>query len=124
VARRFWTPRWLALHVLALAAVVVFARLGWWQIRRAGEGNALSYGYALEWPVFAAFTVFVWYRIVRDSIEPPPANPPKPRAALPVPTLPPRPGAPAPTEEDDPALAAYNRYLAELNRPTVPPSDG
>ena len=115
VSRRFLSPRWLALHAVALAAVVVFCRLGWWQIRRAGEGNPLSYGYALEWPVFAAFTIFVWYRIVRDSVEPP-AEPPRRATPLPLPTLPERPAAPAVTDQDDPVLAAYNRYLRELNR--------
>jgi DNA-binding transcriptional regulator of glucitol operon len=113
VHRRFFSPRWLVLHVLALAAVVVFCRLGWWQIGRAGDGNALSYGYALEWPVFAAFTVFVWYRIVRDAVQAPAPHAPT-RTSAALPTLPPRPQAPP--DDDDPVLTAYNRYLAELNR--------
>jgi DNA-binding transcriptional regulator of glucitol operon len=114
VLRKFLTPRWLALHLLVVVLVVVFCRLGWWQARRAGEGNALSVGYALEWPVFAAFTVFVWYRTVRDTLRPPPdaATPAAPAYALPV--LPARPAAPAVGEDEDPELAAYNRYLASL----------
>jgi DNA-binding transcriptional regulator of glucitol operon len=104
----------VALHVLVLALVVAFLRLGWWQVRRAGQGNPLSYGYALEWPVFAGFTVFVWYRSMRDSVEPPPAAPKRAAERFPVPTLPRRPEVA--TGEDDPALAAYNRYLEELAR--------
>jgi DNA-binding transcriptional regulator of glucitol operon len=100
-----------------LAMVALFLRLGWWQVRRAGDGNALSYGYALEWPVFAAFTVFVWYRIMRDSVQPPDRTPaPRERtgtAAFTVPTLPQRP-ATVP-EPEDPVLAAYNEYLRRLN---------
>jgi DNA-binding transcriptional regulator of glucitol operon len=101
----------VALHVLMLVLVVVFLRLGWWQVRRAGEGNVLSYGYAAEWPVFAAFTVFVWYRIMRDSVRVPAPRPERPTYTLP--TLPERPATVA--EEDDPALAAYNDYLRQLH---------
>jgi DNA-binding transcriptional regulator of glucitol operon len=142
VHRRFASPRWVAPHVLVLALVAAFLRLGWWQLRRAGQGNPLSFGYALEWPVFAAFTVFVWYRAMRDSIEPPAAGADRPGAdpatperatpgragsgrsgserggapAFPLPTLPPRPQVAAGQDEDDPVLAAYNRYLDELAR--------
>jgi hypothetical protein len=123
VPRKFLAPRWLAFHLLTLVLVAVFCRLGWWQIRRAGQGNPLSFGYALEWPVFAAFTLFVWYRTVRDTVRPPgrpgpgaadPAPGGVPAAPAGLPVLPARP-APAPVREDeDPQLAAYNRYLAAL----------
>jgi DNA-binding transcriptional regulator of glucitol operon len=113
VRRRFTSPRWLALHALVLVLVAVFLALGWWQVRRAGEGNVLSYGYAVEWPVFAAFTIFVWYRVMRDSVQTPPERRSRPRFA--VPTLPERPVRPADPADDDPALAAYNEYLKRLN---------
>ncbi len=135
--RRFLSPRWLAFHLLVLVLVAVFCALGWWQLRRAAEGNALSFGYALEWPAFAAFTVFVWYRTVRDTVRPPlakphaeqhadphagphagpPTEPPAGRsqeAAFTVPVLPARPAPAAVPEDEDPELAAYNRYLASL----------
>jgi len=92
-------------------------------VRRAGEGNALSFGYALEWPVFAAFTLFVWYRTVHDAVRPPHAGtttvpaaaaPAPEPAAFAVPVLPAHPAAPAVREDEDPELAAYNRYLAAL----------
>lgn len=111
--RRFASPRWLALHALALAMVAVFVRLGWWQLRRAGQGNALSWGYAVEWPVFAAFTVFVWYRIMRDSVQAPPPATREP-ATFRVPTLPARPAA-AGEPDDDAELRAYNQYLKSLH---------
>jgi hypothetical protein len=50
--------------VLLVAAFLV---LGWWQIGRARGGNALSFGYAVEWPAFAIFVVFVWYREIRNE---------------------------------------------------------
>jgi hypothetical protein len=60
-----WTPAWIFRHVLALVLAGGFLLLGWWQYNRATGGNALSWGYALEWPVFAAFVVFVWFREVQ-----------------------------------------------------------
>jgi hypothetical protein len=105
----FWTPRWLLRSALAVALVVAFLWLGWWQVGRAAHGNLLSYGYAIEWPVFAGFVGFVWYREFRRE-----------RGTRPEPTPPPlRSTRPAPAtdaahEADDPQLAAYNRYLAWL----------
>jgi hypothetical protein len=135
VLRRFLSPRWLAFHLLVLVLAAAFLGLGWWQLRRATGGNALSWGYALQWPVFAGFTVFVWYRTLRDTARPPgsrrdqgsrsgsgerpggsDARPAGRRPAFPVPTLParPAPAVVAEDEDEDPELAAYNRYLAAL----------
>jgi DNA-binding transcriptional regulator of glucitol operon len=114
VLRRFCSPRWLAFHLLVLVLVATFCALGWWQVRRAGEGNALSFGYALEWPAFAAFTVFVWYRTLRDTVRPPAAEQPAAPPAYAMPVLPAHPAPPAVPEDEDPELAAYNRYLAAL----------
>lgn len=44
--------------------------LGWWQIGRAIGGNALSFGYAIEWPVFALFVIFIWLHEVRAARHP------------------------------------------------------
>jgi DNA-binding transcriptional regulator of glucitol operon len=133
VLRRFLSPRWLAFHLLVLVLAAAFLGLGWWQLRRAAGGNALSWGYALQWPVFAGFTIFVWYRTLRDAVRPPgsghqdgrPRGSDRPDGAsaaqaagrnpeLPVPDLPARPTPAAVAEDEDPELAAYNRYLAAL----------
>lgn len=58
--------------VILTAACLV---LGWWQIDRARGGNALSFGYAIEWPAFAIFVVFVWYREIRNQRAGTPAKP-------------------------------------------------
>src|SRR5436305_3916723 len=76
--RRFLTPRWLLRHAIALVLVVGCLALGWWQLDRARGGNALSYGYAVEWPVFALFVVFVWSREVRAERHGGYAPPPPP----------------------------------------------
>jgi hypothetical protein len=112
--RRLLTPRWLAAHALALLAVAGCLAMGWWQLRRAAGGNALSIGYSVEWPLFAAFAAFMWWREVRAALrgpdQPDPATPPPIRAAPPRR----RPAAADPPEPPDDELAAYNRYLAWL----------
>ncbi|MET7469965.1 hypothetical protein ACFYON_19080 [Micromonospora sp. NPDC005686] len=145
---RLWTPAWIVRHVAMVVLVVAFLALGWWQVTRAAGGNALSFGYAIEWPVFAAFVVFVWWREVRQTLraadpasdDPAPSDGPAPSddrppsvtaGAVPV-------GAPAvrrpvrvvrvpaaPADgADDAELAAYNRYLSWLNaNPGARPGD-
>ena len=108
-----WTPGWLLRHAVAIALITAFLALGWWQLGRAAAGNVLSYAYAVEWPVFAGFVAFVWYKEVRraraartgdrPSTAPPPLRSTRPTRA-----------GPAYDDADDQELAAYNRYLAWL----------
>ncbi|WP_205864106.1 hypothetical protein [Planosporangium mesophilum] len=113
-----------------LVLVSVCLAAGWWQIDRARGGNTLSFGYALEWPLFAAFIVFVWYKEVRAELrkgEPEPD--PEPTEAVPadlaalpgyIPfdaTVPARATPARPqlgADDGDPDLVAYNRYLEWL----------
>jgi DNA-binding transcriptional regulator of glucitol operon len=112
--RVLFRPGWVFRHVAVVILVVSFLALGWWQVTRAVAGNLLSYAYAVEWPVFAGFTIFVWVKEMRramageasDTAEAPTIN----EAAQ---TAPARVGA-AYDDSDDPDLAAYNRYLAWL----------
>ncbi|SCL41620.1 hypothetical protein GA0074692_6411 [Micromonospora pallida] len=67
--KRLWTPAWIVRHVAMVALVVGFCGLGWWQISRAAAGNTLSWAYAVEWPIFAAFVVFVWWREIRHTLR-------------------------------------------------------
>ena len=67
--RRLWTPWWVVVHVAVVVLVVGFLALGWWQIGRAAQGNLLSFGYAVEWPVFAAFVIFVWIVEMRKALR-------------------------------------------------------
>lgn len=119
--RGLWTPAWIARHVVAVVLVLTCLGLGWWQFSRATEGNTLSWGYTFEWPVFAAFVVFLWVREIQHERRgekddaPPPVQQRVPGAPVTVGRpvrVPARPG-PA-TTEDDPELAAYNDYLAWL----------
>lgn len=67
---RWLTPRWLLGHLIIGVIAAVCLRLGWWQWEHAVQGNTVSFGYALQWPLFAAFGVFFWARIVKDRTRP------------------------------------------------------
>ncbi|MCP3784605.1 hypothetical protein NLX85_14625 [Micromonospora sp. A3M-1-15] len=135
--KRLWTPAWIARHVAMVVLVVGFLGLGWWQVTRAAGGNTLSFGYAIEWPVFAGFVVFVWWRELRHALRasreergtpaPPAAAGSEPDVAAPAVRRPVRvsrvPAVPV-GGADDGELAAYNRYLSWLNaNPGAKPGD-
>jgi DNA-binding transcriptional regulator of glucitol operon len=67
--KRLTTGPWLLRHAGMLVLVATFLALGWWQLRRGQAGNALSWGYAFEWPVFAGFVVLIWLREVRIALR-------------------------------------------------------
>jgi DNA-binding transcriptional regulator of glucitol operon len=118
--KRLWTPAWIARHVLAVVLVAAFLALGWWQFSRASGGNTLSWGYTFEWPVFAGFVVFLWFREVQHALRgpgpaeqapPPPAAPGEHGVTVGRPVRVP---VAAARVEDDPELTAYNDYLSWL----------
>lgn len=123
--RRFFTLNWLGLHALAITLVTSFLGFGWWQFHRAVGGNDRSWGYTFEWPLFAVFVLFMWGRMIYDELHPErgKAVAGKPFAA--VPEVPPADPEAEPVmtvaeviardEQEDPQVAAYNRYLARLN---------
>jgi hypothetical protein len=117
-----WTPGWIARHILALVLIAGFLLLCWWQFSRATGGNSLSWGYTFEWPVFAGFVGFIWYREVQLARQGP-ADPDERDEEKQPERLPGSPvtvGRPvrvalrAAPSEDDPELSAYNEYLAWL----------
>lgn len=124
------TPRWLARHALAVVLVAACGLLAWWQVSRAAEGNFLSYGYAVLWPVFGGFVILIWVRemrlaVPREPVAPPP--PPAPAEGFGRPVLAGR-TVTAATDGDtaasDPALVEYNRLLAWLaEHPGARPAD-
>jgi DNA-binding transcriptional regulator of glucitol operon len=128
-------------HLVTLGAMITCGWLAAWQWQRAGSamGSALNIGYGLQWPLFAVFFGVMWWRMLRMEAEnlqdEAPASagaaPAAPLDAVPQPgtgrspvrapegpsPFGPRPASaarPAPTEQDDPELAAYNRMLAQL----------
>jgi hypothetical protein len=126
-------------HVVAAVVVPGCLVLAWWQATRALSGNTLSWAYTFEWPVFAGYAVYMWWKLVHDQ----PADDPVAARADPAVGGPPA-GAPGPdgtpgtagtatpgtagttgttgthatddgAEGGDDELAAYNDYLAALH---------
>ena len=119
------SPRWLAWHAFAVAAFWGMFWLGDWQLHRALAGNALSWAYTFEWPIFALMGALFWGKTIRDEFrirsgrvtrrhEPDlpagPANATGPDGTTMAGST------SGEIELYDPELAAYNAYLARLNR--------
>ncbi|MGC9962168.1 MAG: hypothetical protein ABSE47_09750 [Acidimicrobiales bacterium] len=130
----WWSRRAITLHVCLMVAVPLFITLGLWQLSRALHGNVLSWAYTFEWPFFAAYVTWMWWKLVHEEMAEHTASPAgetgasheqadssaaPPDAVAPAPA----PAAAAagppldwdPYDEADPELAAYNRYLASLH---------
>jgi len=121
-------PRWLAWHAFTVAAVAGMLWLGLWQFRRAESGNALSWAYTFEWPVFAAFGIVFWAKTILDEARRGQAGPAAAddaarqqaaAAGLPAGRHQPA-GVSAAADEADAAadteLDEYNAYLAKLSK--------
>jgi hypothetical protein len=117
-------PRWLAWHAFAVLAVIGMLWLGDWQFRRALGGNALSWAYTFEWPVFAVFGVVFWAKTILDEAKPKTdADELAVSAAAAAdggePGLPGTAGRRAAGDDEpeaDPDLDQYNAYLDRLSR--------
>ncbi len=113
-------PRWLALHVLVVAAAVAMVLLGRWQwhVAHVHHGSVQNYAYAFQWWAFTAFAIFMWLRVMRDAVHRravEPVTPPEPARAEQQSVAYRRYVMPRNRpEHTDPELTAYNAYLAEL----------
>ena len=113
--KRVWlSPRALKLHAVILIVVPAFMALCVWQIYRAVNGNSLSWAYVFEWPLFAGYAIYMWWRFVHEKPEPAggvAASENGQAGAAPQPPAEP----PAAKDTQEAAeLAAYNEYLARL----------
>jgi hypothetical protein len=68
--RKYLTRRCVGLHALVLVLVPAFLLAGWWQYRVALSGNDLSWVYTVEWPFFAVYAVYIWWRLIHDESTP------------------------------------------------------
>lgn len=135
------THRNLSTHLTAAVVVPGCIALCWWQVTRALSGNTLSWAYVFEWPIFAGYGVYMWWKLIHDQ-------PPKPRGEGDGPAQRTATGDASPLivghndgrvdrgsdnhahqdiddpvdgagggtdSEDDEELASYNRYLAALH---------
>lgn len=112
-------PRWLGWHALMVGSVLGMLALGNWQLHRAESGNALSWAYTFEWPIFAGFAIVFWAKTIRDEFRIRRGGGETVAGESVSDALPAGLGiqqveAPA-DDADDVELARYNRYLARLN---------
>jgi DNA-binding transcriptional regulator of glucitol operon len=108
---RWVSPRALLIHLGVVVSVPLCLAAGWWQVHRAESGNILSYGYAVEWPLFALAAVYLWWHLIHmepgaDERGKPQTDPPD--GAMPAEAL------VRHREEESPELRAYNDDLAIL----------
>ena len=116
--KKVWfSRRAIKLHVVILIVVPAFLALCLWQVSRALGGNSLSWAYVFEWPLFAAYAIYMWWRFVHEATpegspgDTAAADPGGPDAAAPAAA----PAAETPEElKEDAEMAAYNDYLAQL----------
>lgn len=100
------SPRAFKLHATVMFVVAACLALGWWQLERALGGNTLSWVYTFEWPFFAAYGVYMWWRLIHEE----PGTDKRIRGAAATKGMPEEQST---REEEE--LARYNEYLAELN---------
>jgi DNA-binding transcriptional regulator of glucitol operon len=113
--KKVWlSRRAFKLHAVILIVVPSFLALCVWQVYRATGGNELSWAYVFEWPFFAAYAVYMWWRLLHAA----PDGAPAPHEAASNGTGPAEEHVPEEQEEqeeqEDAELAAYNAYLAQL----------
>jgi hypothetical protein len=106
----WWSSRAIKLHAVIIVIVPTFGALCAWQVSRALSGNELSWAYVFEWPFFAGYAIYMWWRFLHEA-------PPEAAPAVAADHTGTSPEAPRPSEidqADDDERAAYNQYLAQL----------
>ncbi len=105
----------LVIHLGLVLAEAICISAFYVEIRRAIGGNHLSWAYVFEWPIFAAYGVYVWKKLLSDERT---ASAHRPREV------------PEATSDHDPALDTYNEYLRRVHgdadggdRPSSPQPD-
>lgn len=117
---RWLTGRALRLHATLIVVASGCLAAGGFELGRALSGNRFSWVYVFEWPLFAGFSVVIWWRLLHEGDPAVPASAPEPPQAAGVRPAPALGGAAA----EDEQLRAWQDYLARLNaepRPGRPP---
>jgi len=108
----------VALTLVTVVLVPGFLAMGYWQLTRALSGNTLSWAYVFEWPLFAAYLLYIRWRLAREHRPTVATSDGHGGGSAAATGLGPggthgEGGAQDEAEEDE-ELAAYNRYLAAL----------
>ena len=88
------SKRILGIHLGLLTAEFICISAFIIEIYRALGGNTLSWAYVFEWPILAAYSVYVWHRLRSEH----------PRRSSPT------------SPDEDRRLEAYNEYLDRVHR--------
>lgn len=91
------TKRILGIHLGLFLAEALCVSAFALELHRALSGNALSWAYVFEWPIFGAYAVYLWRKLLREERHGD------------------RPSAPASPEKSDAKLADYNEYLRRIH---------
>ena len=117
--RNKWlTGRAIKLHLLAVFVIAVCLTAGWWQLTRALGGNGPSWAYTIEWPFFAAYAGWTWWKLLHEEPEFAKEKATLEALASDESASPNGDGATAAPVEDDPdeqKREAYNEYLRALS---------
>jgi DNA-binding transcriptional regulator of glucitol operon len=114
MSRIWFSRRAILMHLTLIVVVPTFIGLFWWQVQRVRQGNTLSWAYVFEWPFFAGYAVYMWWKLVHD--QPVPTDQAVPtHQPVPADQVEPTDQAEPEADRDDREMAAYNRYLAELD---------
>ena len=57
----------IKLHIMAVVVIGVCLTGGWWQLERALAGNGRSWAYTVEWPFFAGYAGWMWWKLLHDE---------------------------------------------------------
>lgn len=118
----------IRLHGGVLVGICVCLAAGWFELTRARGGREVAWVYVVEWPMFAVFGVYIWWRLwheQRSAAGPPDWSRAADEAGV-THTVPSDREEADPTR-DDPQLAAWQRYLRNLHAadpPGAPPNQG
>jgi hypothetical protein len=97
----------LRLHLILAAGLVICFGAFSIEVLRALGGNTLSWLYVFEWPFFAGFGIYMWWKLLNESYGGPTRSDGGPKAS--------EGASPVAAEEHDEALRAWNQYLAEMS---------
>jgi hypothetical protein len=100
----------LRLHLILAAGLVLCFGAFSIEVLRALGGNTLSWLYVFEWPFFAGFGIYMWWKLLNESYGGPTRSDGGPKAPKAH-----EGASPAAAREHDEALKAWNRYLAEMS---------
>jgi hypothetical protein len=96
----------LRIHLGLAIALAICVPAFCFEVARAIDGNELSWAYVFEWPLLAAYAIYMWHRLLAQE---------RGGDARPCPVADPA---------ADEAMARLNEYFEEVHRHDGPQADG